>query len=81
MCIVLGQKKYGIWGDFSEKFQVLCKNSDEVTGFDGIFGWCWKRRGVVLTHLMSRPRKPLMAPTPGFSSFTSSLKYVFWASS
>jgi hypothetical protein len=26
MCIFLGQKKYGIWGDFSEKFQVLCKN-------------------------------------------------------
>ncbi len=20
MCIFLGQKKYGIWGDFSEKF-------------------------------------------------------------
>ena len=35
MCIFLGLKKYGIWGDFSEKFQVLCKNSDEVTGFDG----------------------------------------------
>ncbi len=29
-------KKYGIWGDFSEKFQVLCKNPDEVTRFDGI---------------------------------------------
>jgi hypothetical protein len=24
MYIFLGQKKYGIWGDFSEKFQVLC---------------------------------------------------------
>jgi hypothetical protein len=24
-----------IWGDFSEKFQVLCKNPDEVTRFDG----------------------------------------------
>jgi hypothetical protein len=35
MCIFLGQKKYGIWGDFSEKFQVLCKNPDEVTRFDG----------------------------------------------
>jgi hypothetical protein len=32
MCIFLGQKKYGIWGDFSEKFQVLSK----VTRFDGI---------------------------------------------
>jgi hypothetical protein len=37
MCIFLGQKKYGIWGDFSEKFQVLCKNPDEVTRFDGTF--------------------------------------------
>ncbi len=37
MCIFIGQKKYGIWGDFSEKFQVLCKNTDEVTRFDGIF--------------------------------------------
>jgi hypothetical protein len=36
MCIFLEQKKYGIWGDFSEKFQVLCKNPDEVTRFDGI---------------------------------------------
>ncbi len=27
--------KYGIWGDFSKKFQVLCKNPDEVTRFDG----------------------------------------------
>jgi hypothetical protein len=36
MCIFLGQKKYGIWGDFSEKFQVLCKNPEEVTRFDGI---------------------------------------------
>jgi hypothetical protein len=35
MCIFLGQKKYGIWGDFSEKFQVLGKNPDEVTRFDG----------------------------------------------
>ncbi len=35
MYIFLGQKKYGIWGDFSEKFQVLCKNPDEVTRFDG----------------------------------------------
>jgi hypothetical protein len=35
MCICLGQKKYGIWGDFSEKFQVLCKNPDKVTRFDG----------------------------------------------
>jgi hypothetical protein len=35
MCIFLGQKKYGLWGDFSEKFQVLCKNPDEVTRFDG----------------------------------------------
>jgi hypothetical protein len=34
MCIFLGQKKYGIWGDFSDKFQVLCKNPDEVTRFD-----------------------------------------------
>ncbi len=25
MCIFLGKKKYGKWGDFSEKFQVLCK--------------------------------------------------------
>jgi hypothetical protein len=38
MCIFLGLKKYGIWGDFSEKFQVLCKNPDEVTRFDGIAG-------------------------------------------
>jgi hypothetical protein len=38
MCIFLGQKKYGIWGDFSEKFQVLCKNPDEVTRFDGTLG-------------------------------------------
>jgi hypothetical protein len=38
MCIFLGQKKYGIWGDFSEKFQVLCKNPDEVTQFDGTSG-------------------------------------------
>ncbi len=30
------KKNYGIWGDFSEKFQVLCKNPDEVTRFDGI---------------------------------------------
>ena len=37
MCIFLGQKKYGIWGDFSEKFQVLCQNPDEVTRFDGKF--------------------------------------------
>ncbi len=29
-------KKYGIWGEFSDKFQVLCKNPDEVTRFDGI---------------------------------------------
>jgi hypothetical protein len=36
MCIFLGQKKYGIWGDFSEKFQVLCKKPDEVTQFDGM---------------------------------------------
>jgi hypothetical protein len=35
MCIFLGQKKYGVWGNFSEKFQVLCKNPDEVTPFDG----------------------------------------------
>jgi hypothetical protein len=35
MCIFLGQKKYGICGDFSEKFQVLCKNPDEFTRFDG----------------------------------------------
>ncbi len=28
MCIFLGQKKYGIWRDFSEKFQVLCKNPE-----------------------------------------------------
>ncbi len=35
MCIFLDQKKYGIWRDFSEKFQVLCKNPDEVTRFDG----------------------------------------------
>jgi hypothetical protein len=34
MCIFLGQTKYGIWGDFPEKFQVLCKNPDEVTRFD-----------------------------------------------
>jgi hypothetical protein len=33
---LLGQKKYGIWGDISEKFQVLCKNPDEVTQFDGM---------------------------------------------
>ncbi len=32
---LLGQKKYGIWGDCSEKFQVLCKNPNEVTRFDG----------------------------------------------
>jgi hypothetical protein len=37
MCIFLGQKKYGIWGDFSEKFQVLFKNPDEVTRFDGSY--------------------------------------------
>jgi hypothetical protein len=36
MCIFLGQKKYDIWRDFSEKFQVLCKNPDEVTRSDGI---------------------------------------------
>ena len=36
MCIFLVQKKYGIWGDFSEQFQVLCKNPDEVKRFDGI---------------------------------------------
>jgi hypothetical protein len=35
MCIFLGRIKYGIWGDFPEKFQVLCKNPDEVTRFDG----------------------------------------------
>ncbi len=35
MCIFWGQKKYCIWRDFSEKFQVLCKNPDEVTRFDG----------------------------------------------
>jgi len=35
MSIFLGQKKYSIWGDFSEKFKVLCKNPDEVTRFDG----------------------------------------------
>jgi hypothetical protein len=29
-------KKYGIWGDFFDKFQVLCKNPDEVTRFDAI---------------------------------------------
>ncbi len=29
-------KKYGIWGDFSEKFYILFKNPDEVTQFDGI---------------------------------------------
>jgi hypothetical protein len=34
MCIFLGQKKKGIWVDFSEKFQGLCKNPDEVTRFD-----------------------------------------------
>jgi hypothetical protein len=28
-------KKYGKWGVFSEEFQVLCKNPDEVTRFDG----------------------------------------------
>ncbi len=27
---------YTVWGDFSEKFQVLCKKPDEVTRFDGI---------------------------------------------
>ncbi len=32
---LFGQKKYGKRGDFSEKFQVLCKNPDEVTRFDG----------------------------------------------
>ncbi len=43
---LLGQKKYGIWGDFSEKFQVLCKNPDEVTRFDGI--WIPVPLGVVI---------------------------------
>ncbi len=28
-------KKYGIRGDFSEKFQVLCKNPDKVTRCGG----------------------------------------------
>jgi hypothetical protein len=37
MCIFLGQKKYGLWRDFSEKFQVLCKNPVEVTRFDGTY--------------------------------------------
>jgi hypothetical protein len=39
MCIFFfsGQKKYGIWRDFSEKFQVLCKNPDEFTRFDGMY--------------------------------------------
>jgi hypothetical protein len=31
---LLRKKKKGIWGDVSEKFQVLCKNPDEVTRFD-----------------------------------------------
>ncbi len=51
MFIFLGQKKYGLWGDFSEKFQVLCKNPDEVTRFDG----CpIARGGAVAAQVRSR---------------------------
>jgi hypothetical protein len=48
MCIFLGQKKYGIWGDFSGKFQVLCKNPDEVTRFDGTEdrGYRYRTQGI-----------------------------------
>ncbi len=46
---LLRAKKYGIWGDFSEKFQVLCKNPDEVTRFDGIGSLHWVIRTKKVT--------------------------------
>ncbi len=51
MCIFLGQKKYGIRGDFSEKFQVLCKNPDEVTRFDGTVALKKPTKNYVVFHL------------------------------
>jgi hypothetical protein len=60
MCIFLGQKKYGIWGDFSEKFQVLCKNPDEVTRFDGTF---------TQVRCFIRKKEVLRLPDPGSGAF------------
>ncbi len=51
MYIFLGQKKYGIWGDFSEKFQVLCKNPDEVTRFYGTATYNKKERKYVVLYV------------------------------